>query len=74
LPRRGGVAYVEAMRVLLAHQPNLALTDVHGETALKCAIRHQDEEIILPLIRAGASLDALTFAKWLRSARRLLRY
>jgi ankyrin repeat protein len=53
------------MRVLLAHAPNLALTDADGDTALEIAIQqaqssqivNENVELVVLLIRAGAPLD-----------------
>jgi ankyrin repeat protein len=52
----------EVLRLLLAHQPNLALKSIDGETALQCAIRaikfhnvSEENNVALLLIGAGAS-------------------
>jgi ankyrin repeat protein len=76
--QRGRTSTSDVMRVLLAHRPkpNLALTNLSGETALQIAIRFQswrseDDDVALLLVRAGASAAC---AVGLRPARLLFRH
>lgn len=49
--------HADVLRVLLAHRPNLRLTDAVGQTALRTALNLGDDRAIVLLIEGGAPLD-----------------
>jgi ankyrin repeat protein len=66
---------VETMRLLLTHRPNLALRNLYGKTVLQEAIHafstqyvDKSDDLVMFLIRSGASLLDLNRGDWCRLA------